>query len=468
MGREGQATGKPKEQVLLCGLILDGQTAEAEGPLTEAAGLVEAAGSEVVGPRITQRLARPTASTLLGSGKVAEIKRVIEIEQPDAVVVDNDLSPAQGRNLEKAWGCRIVDRSEVIMDIFARRAQTRQARLQVELAQTQYLMPRLRRMWTHLERMEGAIGTRGPGETQLETDRRLIRKRITDLKRELDEIEGRKRRQVRTRDEEFTVGLVGYTNAGKSTLLNRLTGSNELAEDMLFATLDTRTRRWALKDGRHVLLSDTVGFLQRLPHHLVASFHATLEEALNVDLLLHIIDASHADAEVHLDAVDEVLDRVGGQTRSEILVLNKVDSLGDRLRLAALVERDGGRQSLAVSAHTGEGLDELEAAVVERLDRRSALVRVVVPFEHGGVLANLRANTSILEEEHDAERGSLLLVRIADRELGNLRRKSPEGVEFEIVEAPEEPYLMVDGEGLEFGGLKELDTSGDDPESLAS
>jgi GTPase len=472
MGRDAHATRRPKEQVLLCGLILDGQTAEAEGPLSEAAGLAEAAGSEVIGPRIVQRLARPVSATMLGSGKVAEIKRVIELERPDAVVVDNDLSPAQGRNLEKAWGCRIVDRSELIMDIFARRAQTRQARLQVELAQTQYMMPRLRRMWTHLERMEGAIGTRGPGETQLETDRRLIKKRIRDLKRELDDIEGRKRRQVRTRDEEFTVGLVGYTNAGKSTLLNRLTGSHELAEDMLFATLDTRTRRWALEDGRHVLLSDTVGFLQRLPHHLVASFHATLEEALNVDLLLHVIDASHPDAEVHLDAVDEVLDRVGGKTRSEILVLNKVDGLEDRLRLATLVERDGGRQSIAVSARTGEGLAELEAAVVERLDRRSALVRATIPFEHGQVLASLRASTSILEEQHDAEQGSILIVRVADRELGNLQRKAPAGVRFEVLEEPEEPYLMQEPDAPAFEGVAVIEepepkAPPEDPETLA-
>src|SRR6185503_15116416 len=193
------------------------------------------------------------------------------------------------------------------LDIFAHRAQTRQAILQVELAQMEYLRPRLRRMWTHLERTEGAIGTRGPGETQLETDKRLLRRRIQVLKEELREIEERKLREVETRSENFTIGLVGYTNTGKSTLLNRLTGSNEFVADQLFATLDTRTRQWALPNGRTVLLSDTVGFLERLPHHLVASFHATLEETLAADLLLHVVDASHPSAEQQIAAVDEVL-----------------------------------------------------------------------------------------------------------------------------------------------------------------
>jgi GTP-binding protein HflX len=246
-------------------VLLGDQLPELTGDLSEVRGLVEAAAGELVGPGVLQRRPRPDPATLFGRGKVEEIGELVRSYQPDAVVVDNDLTPAQGRNLEKAWGTRVIDRSELILDIFARRARTRQARLQVELAQNEYLTPRLRRMWTHLERTEGAIGTRGPGETQLETDKRLLRKRIQDLKGELGEIESRKRREVGSRADQFTVGLVGYTNAGKSTLLNRLTGAQEFVADMLFATLDTRTRQWRLSDGRVVLLSDTVGFLSRLP-----------------------------------------------------------------------------------------------------------------------------------------------------------------------------------------------------------
>jgi GTP-binding protein HflX len=419
------------------------QIEEAGGPLSEAAGLVQAAGSDVVGNPIVQRKALIDPATLLGKGKVNEIHGEVQRWHPDLVVVDNDLSPAQVRNLEKAWGVRVVDRSELIMDIFARRAQTRQARLQVELAQSEYLMPRLRRMWTHLERMEGAIGTRGPGETQLETDRRLIKARIADLRRELREIEAQRTRQVRTRHEEFTVGLVGYTNAGKSTLLNRLTGSSELAADMLFATLDTRTRRWQLADGRRVLLSDTVGFLQRLPHHLVSSFQATLDEALSVDLLLHIVDAAHPDAAVQLAVVDQVLEEHSGHGRAEILVVNKVDRLADPALLSQFVG-SAEREVVFVSAVSGQGLADLDRIVARHLDRRCATVRLVLPFTAGSSLAALKRAGVLLSEEHDAERGSILVLRIPDRELGNLLRKAEEGVTCEVIEPPLVPFHPVD------------------------
>jgi GTPase len=438
-----QPTRRPRERALLCGLLTPDQIEEAEGPLSEAAGLVQAAGSDVIGNPIVQRKALIDPATMLGKGKVAEIREEIQRWHPDLVVVDNDLSPAQVRNLEKAWGVRVVDRSELIMDIFARRAQTRQSRLQVELAQSEYLMPRLRRMWTHLERMEGAIGTRGPGETQLETDRRLIKSRIADLRRELREIEAKRTRQVRTRHEEFTVGLVGYTNAGKSTLLNRLTGSSELAADMLFATLDTRTRRWPLADGRQVLLSDTVGFLQRLPHHLVSSFQATLDEALSVDLLLHIVDASHPDAAVQLAVVDQVLKEHSGQGRAEVLVVNKIDRLADSTSLSQFVDSPE-REVVFVSAVTGRGLAELDAIVARHLDKRCATVRMVVPFSAGSSLAALKRLGVLLAEEHDAERGSILVLRIPDRELGNLLRKAEAGVTCEILEPALVPYQPVD------------------------
>ena len=439
--RSPEPTRPPRERVLVTGVLLPGQDEEHEGPLTEVRGLVEAAGGDVVGEGIVQRRPRPDPATLMGRGKVGEIGEELTRLKPDAVAVDNDLTPAQGRNLEKAWGVRVIDRSELILDIFARRAQTRQASLQVELAQTEYLLPRLRRMWTHLERQEGGIGTRGPGETQLETDRRLLTRRIRDLKDELAEIERRKRRQVHSRRERFTVGLVGYTNAGKSTLLNRLTGSTEHAADMLFATLDTRTRRWRLPDGRVVLLSDTVGFLQRLPHHLVASFHATLEEALEVDLLLHVVDAAHPDAAAQMAAVEDVLVELTRRHSSDVLVFNKIDCLRDPIGLTLL--REGrSQEAVHLSARTGEGVERLEALVADRLDARSALVAVTVPYADGRTVASVREQGLVLSEECLGDDGGLLLkVRVPEGALGNLRRAAGSGARFEVLEPAELPYL---------------------------
>ncbi|MEZ6018252.1 MAG: GTPase HflX [Planctomycetota bacterium] len=404
---------------------------ETGGPLSEVCALVAAAEAVVVGEGIIQRRDRPVPSTMMGSGKVIEVSEEIARVHPSAVVVDNDLSPAQVRNLEKAWGLRVIDRSELILDIFARRAQTRQARLQVELAQNEYLVPRLRRMWTHLERTEGAIGTRGPGETQLETDKRLLSKRISDLKRELEGIEQRKQRQVRTRDAEFTIGLVGYTNAGKSTLLNRLTGSSEFVADMPFATLDTRTRRWVLPDRRTVLLSDTVGFLQRLPHHLVASFHATLEETINADLLLHVVDASHPDAAQQMKAVDLVLSELSPHLEVSAVVLNKADKVRDPLELHLLVE--GRREEiLLVSARTGDGLDRLTAYVTSALDARSSRVTVHIAPGDGRSIAAVRGAGAIEEETVDEDGTMHIRLRMSEGALGVLRRNLGHGAQVEL------------------------------------
>lgn len=423
MSRFPQPTRPPQERALLCGARGPGCDAESDVDLSEARGLVFAAGADVVGVEILQRRSSPDPATLLGRGKVEEIRREVERVRPDLVVVDNDLTPAQARNLEKAWQVRVVDRSEVILDIFAKRAQTRQARLQVELAQNEYLAPRLRRMWTHLERMEGAIGARGPGETQLETDKRLLKGRIQDLRDELAELEERKQREVRSRADHFTVGLVGYTNAGKSTLLNRLTGSEEFVADMLFATLDTRTRQWNLPDGRRVLLSDTVGFLQRLPHHLVACFHATLEEALHADLLLHVVDASHPDALGQMAAVEEVLTSLSQDARSALIVFNKVDRVPDPIVLQSLAS---GRTSewVAVSAATGEGIDLLQERVARRVDERSVLVDFVHPIADGRVEALLRQYSAPLLDEMDSEAGTRRMrARLTPGQLGTLRRQ---------------------------------------------
>lgn len=442
MSRSPEATRRPQERFLIAGALFPDQEKESGGPLSEARGLVQAAGGEVVGADdepLIQKRQRPDSSTLLGKGKVAEVNEAIERYCPDAVMVDNDLSPAQVRNLEKAWSKRVVDRSELILDIFSTRARSAQARIQVELAQMEYLRPRLRRMWTHLERTEGAIGTRGPGETQLETDRRLLAKRISDLKARLAEIERHRQRQVRTREELFTIGLVGYTNAGKSTLLNRLTGSHELVADMPFATLDTRTRQWKLKDGRVVLLSDTVGFLQRLPHHLVASFHATLEEALNVDLLLHVVDGSHPDASVHMRAVEETL---AGLTNREadLLVLNKVDRVEDPISLQIL--REGREQEIVhLSARSGEGLDLFDRAVADRLDARSCVVSITVALADGKSASALRNAGLLLQEETIGDTSLRFRLRLPHKQLGNLQRSLGDAVDIEVLEPARERFF---------------------------
>lgn len=440
MSRPPRPTRAPRERALIVGHRRDRREA-LEHDLSEAAGLVAAADAEVVGEGLLQWRESPSPATLFGKGKVDEIKLEIDRLQPDLVVVDNDLTPAQARNLEKAWGTRIVDRSELILDIFARRAKTQQARLQVELAQNEYLAPRLRRMWTHLERMEGAIGTRGPGETQLETDKRLIKRRILDLKLALEEIEARKQREVKTRGELFTVGLIGYTNAGKSTLLNRLTNSSEFVADMLFATLDTRTRQWRLLDGRTVLLSDTVGFLERLPHHLVASFHATLEEALHADLLLHVVDGSHPNAGLQMSAVEEVLASMGKDLSEAILVFNKTDRVADPLALQYL--RAGRNQeALHVSAATGLGLAELDAAIARRLDRRSALVDLYFPVTEGRIEAAVRKLCAPLEEDWDQDTGQRRLrVRLTEGALGNLQRSAGKALEVRTITPAPLPRL---------------------------
>jgi GTP-binding protein HflX len=296
--------------------------------LDELARLADTAGVEVAG-RVRQLLEAPTARYFIGPGKVAEVKRVAGERGATLVVFDNDLTPAQGKALEAALGIRVMDRTELILDIFAFRARSLEAKLQVELAQLEYLLPRLARMWVHLSRIRGGIGLRGPGETQLETDRRLIRHRISSLKRRLEKV-ARHRETVRAgRRPILATALVGYTNAGKSSLLRALTGADVLIEDRLFATLDTVMREAALGGARRVRFIDTVGFIRKLPHHLVTSFRATIEEAATADAVLHVIDAAHPDWEEHVDVVDGVLARLDGGPRAVVHVFNKMDRLQD-------------------------------------------------------------------------------------------------------------------------------------------
>ncbi|HLU47985.1 MAG TPA: GTPase HflX [Planctomycetota bacterium] len=411
-------TASPQTAVVVKA-ILDKDRA-LEDPLAEICELARTAGLEVL-DRFSQRLDRPRASTYLGKGKLQEVARRAAELDVDVVITDNDLSPGQERNLEKLCGRTIVDRSQLIMDIFAQRAETHQAKLQVELAQLRYMFPRLKRLWTHLSRYEGGIGMRGPGETQLETDKRLISRRIQRLQEELRDVERQKETTLAHRENEFVVALVGYTNAGKSTLLNRLTGSEELVEDKLFATLDTRVRRWPLTRSRHVLLTDTVGFIRDLPHHLVASFHATLAETRNANLLLHVVDASAKDAESKIRIVQSVLRDIGCEQETW-LVLNKWDAVttermieAQSLRFSPHVETrgepsgvasngaSGGRgepKSLRVSARSGEGLDELRERVLERLNRWSSHHHFAVPHGRESVLAYLRENAFVERTEY--------------------------------------------------------------------
>src|SRR5438132_4861877 len=324
-----------RERAFLVSVDLPDRPWISTDPLEELTGLATTAGAVVVGSLVKRR-PNIIPATYIGKGKLAELQQQVQAADADVIIFDNDLSPAQVRNLEKATEVKVLDRSEVILDIFATRARTAEARLQVELAQLEYALPRLRKMWTHLSRTVGGIGVRGPGETQLEEDRRLVAQRIRDLKARLAEVQARKEREVRSRREEHTVSLVGYTNAGKSTLMNALTGAGVELEDNLFATLDTRTRPWHLKAWGRVLLSDTVGFIRDLPHHLIDSFKATLEETRQARLLLHVVDASNLAAEEQIKAVNQVLTEIGCADRRTLLVLNKIDQLRDRSYLDVL------------------------------------------------------------------------------------------------------------------------------------
>ncbi len=392
--------GVQSEWAVLVGVFLDAPTDPAQ-PLAELAGLASTAGARVVG-QLTQRRERPDQTTYLGKGKVAELRGVVEHHDADIVIFDNDLSPAQIRNLEQALEVKVLDRSEVILDIFAARARTYEARLAVELAQLEYSLPRLKRMWTHLSRLKMGIGMRGPGEKQLEVDRRLVEKRIHDLKTELAEIHGRRERQVASRHDHMTVSLVGYTNAGKSTLLNALTGADELAEDKLFATLDTRTRRWRLPGWGPVLLSDTVGFLRDLPHRLIASFKATLEETRQADLLLHVADASSPLVDVQIAAVRGVLEELGVDEKDTLLVLNKVDAVPDLATRDRILARYP--HALGISARSGAGLAELAQAVSDALGRGFRDVDVETDPGNGRLLAWLGRHGEVLSRQFSDDR----------------------------------------------------------------
>ena len=363
------------ERALLVGLALGGrQRARAESSLEELALLARSAGARVVGTLVQER-ARRDPATLIGRGKVEEVKRLSEELEADTLFFDEDLAPAQQRNLERAVERKTLDRTQLILDIFARRARTREGRLQVELAQLDYLLPRLSGKGVLLSRLGGGIGTRGPGETKLETDRRRIRQRIQSIRREIEHVRRERltRREARGRRETPVVALVGYTNAGKSTLFNALTRGGAAVSGQLFVTLDPLVRRVRLGPGRDLFLVDTVGFIQKLPHSLVAAFRATLEEVKEADLLLHVVDASSPGVEEREAAVEAVLREIGARDRPWLVVLNKTDATPPERCSALLAARPG---AVAVSALDGGGLDRLLAAVAKHLDLTPRRVRL--------------------------------------------------------------------------------------------
>ena len=396
------------EQAMLVVVLLPDTKADLRDPLGELAALAESAGTEVVDAMLQKRVSL-SAAYALGKGKLAELVERAHAAEADVIIFDNELRPRQIRGLEKAVERKVIDRSELILDIFAARAKTREAQLQVELAQLEYTAPRLRGMWTHLERIAGAgggttvgtvggVGTRGPGERQIEIDRRIVKDRIAHLKREIEGIDHRKQREVRSRHDHFTVSLVGYTNSGKSTLMNRLTGAGQVVADQLFATLDTKTVRWELGEGRSVLLSDTVGFVRDLPHHLVASFRATLEETIHANLLLHLVDVSSPAAWRQMESVDEVLDSLGCDKVPQITLLNKVDIADDSSVAEMLVCHRP--DALSISAVTGEGLDRLVEEVMHAMQHDTVDVTVHVPHAEGKLLHELGHVAEIRERRY--------------------------------------------------------------------
>ena len=390
--------------------------------LEELAELVDTAGGVVVG-QLTQQIEKPNPATYLGKGKIDELRQRISETEASLIVFDDELTPAQGKNVEDATGKRVMDRAELILDIFATRARSSEAKMQVELAQLEYMLPRLMRMWSHLEKFRGGIGVRGPGETQLETDRRLINNRIRLLKQRLSDVQ--KSREVRrtSRKGQFRASLVGYTNAGKSSILKAMSGSQSVfVEDRLFATLDPLTRDIHLADNTTVLLTDTVGFIRKLPHDLVASFRATLEEVAEADLLLHVIDASHPSWEEQRVVVNQVLVEIGAASTPVLHVFNKIDRLPhDELMAMEHRIKNLVPESIFVSAAIDGGLEPLSRALLTHARKRRPLSEIRLPISDGRMLAEVHRSAEVIEQRHEGEE-IVVIARLDEVLAGRLRQ----------------------------------------------
>lgn len=405
------------------GLPRDDQAISLDASLEELERLAETDGAKVVG-KFLQHLKAVNPKTLIGSGKVSEIRDAVSEMKPDLVIVDEDLSPAQQRNLESALRVRVVDRSQLILDIFAQRARTNDGKLQVELAQLEYLLPRLTRQWSHLSRLGGGIGTRGPGETQLEVDRRRVRERIAKLKRRLLKVEATRSIQRRKREEVpyLTVALVGYTNAGKSTLMNALTRAGVLVEDKLFATLDPTIRCLRFPDGDKAMLIDTVGFINKIPHALIEAFKSTLEEVKTADLLLHVADLSSPYCEEQIRVVDAVLEEIGAGNIPRLLVANKIDVASAAGARRFEKEKEGVDGVCPISALTGAGLERLMERIGAILDSQKERARFCFSPDQGALLSVLRRQGRILEERYEEDAVHVTAL-VSPKLAGQIRRR---------------------------------------------
>jgi GTPase len=407
------------ERVVLVGVWTEGTATDADNSLTELAALAETAGSLVL-EGLIQRRGRPDPATFVGRGKVEELSSVVVSTGADTIICDGELSPSQLRNLEQRTKVKVVDRTALILDIFAQHAKSKEGKAQVELAQLQYLLPRLRGWGETLSRQAGGsgrgggagggVGVRGPGETKLETDRRRINHRITRLRREIKGLRKVRAtmRSRRHRNQVPAVAIAGYTNAGKSSLLNRLTGAGVLVEDALFATLDPTTRRAHAADGRVYTLSDTVGFVRHLPHQIVEAFRSTLEEVADADLVVHVVDGAHPDPEEQVRAVREVLAQVGADAVPEMLVVNKIDASDEETLLRL---KRAWPEAVFVSARSGAGIDDLRTTIEARLPRPAVEVRAVLPYSRGDLVARLHQRGKVLSTAHTPD-GTLLHVRV--------------------------------------------------------
>src|SRR3989454_1885381 len=394
---------KTQERALLIGLEKEGVSKwDLQDSLAELRELANSAGAEVI-DTVTQKLQKPTAPYYIGRGKAESIKDSCQDRHVTSVIFDDELSPAQGRNLENLFARKVLDRTQLILDIFAQRARSREGRLQIELAQLQYLLPRLTRMWHHLSRQTGGIGTRGPGETQLEVDRRRVQERIARLERELEAVRKTRavQRQGRKRHQWPVAAVVGYTNAGKSTMLNLLTGADLVAEDKLFATLDPTTRSFVLPNNQRLLLTDTVGFLRKLPHTLIESFKATLEEVSEADLLIHIVDLSHPCVDEQMEAVDAVLKELDAFGKQTLIVFNKIDNLPNRELAESYCRRFPG--SVAISAKTGQGIDDFVDALQAALSAWRLRSHFRVPLSESNLIAEIHRVGHVLELRYENE-----------------------------------------------------------------
>jgi GTPase len=393
------------ERVFLVGIELKSRKGwELRESLQELAELATTAGGEVIGEGL-QKLEAPHSATYIGKGKADEFSKYCREQHIDTVIFDDELSPAQSRNLEKILNCKVLDRTSLILDIFAQRARTREGKLQIELAQLQHLLPRLTRFWGHLSRQKGGIGMRGgEGESQLESDRRKVSERIDKISRDLKSVRRHRsiQRQARQRNRWPLASIVGYTNAGKSTLLNKLTGADVLAVDKLFATLDPTTRRLRLPTNQNVLLTDTVGFIRKLPHGLVEAFKATLEEVVQADLLLHVVDVSHPQAEEQIKSVEAVLKEIGADGKPTLMVFNKTDQLnGSRETLNRFLERYP--QGVAISAGTGDGIPILLAELGAQLRPLREFIELAVPHDQARVIARLHEVAQVVERKYNGK-----------------------------------------------------------------